>query len=61
MNNLSYYLGVDIGTTSTKAVLYKDKGTVISMHHVEYPLFSPTPSVAEQDPDEIFRAVVETI
>src|SRR4051812_12470082 len=61
MDNLSYYLGVDIGTTSTKAVLYKDKGTVISMHHVEYPLFSPTPSVAEQDPDEIFRAVVETI
>jgi len=61
MDNLSYYLGVDIGTTSTKTVLYKDKGTVISMHHVEYPLYSPTPSIAEQDPEEIFRAVVETI
>lgn len=61
MDNLSYYLGVDIGTTSTKAVLYGDKGTVISMHHSEYPLFSPAPSIAEQDPDEIFLAVKEVI
>lgn len=61
MDTESYYLGVDIGTTSTKTVLFKDKGTVISMHHVEYPLYSPTPAVAEQDPDEIFRAVLETI
>lgn len=61
MVHLSYYLGVDIGTTSTKAVLFGDKGTVISMHHVEYPLYSPAPSIAEQDPEEIFRAVKETI
>ncbi|WP_040206153.1 gluconokinase [Neobacillus jeddahensis] len=57
----SYYLGVDIGTTSTKSVLFGENGTVISMHHVEYPLFSPAPSIAEQDPDEIFRAVIETM
>jgi gluconokinase len=61
MEKQSYYLGVDIGTTSTKAVLYGDKGKVISMHHVGYPLFSPAPSIAEQDPKEIFRAVLETI
>ncbi|WP_042455123.1 gluconokinase [Neobacillus dielmonensis] len=58
MEYSAYYLGVDIGTTSTKAVLFADNGTVISMHHVEYPLYSPTPSIAEQDPEEIFRAVV---
>ncbi|RID82996.1 gluconokinase [Peribacillus asahii] len=61
MEHSSYYLGVDIGTTSTKAVLFGDKGTVISTHHSGYPLFSPSPSVAEQDPDEIFRAVKEAI
>lgn len=55
------YLGVDIGTTSTKAVLLGKGGEVISAHHVEYPLYSPTPATAEQDPDEIFRAVVEAI
>ncbi len=61
MEHSSFYLGVDIGTTSTKAVLFGDKGTVISMHHTEYPLYSPAPSIAEQDPEEIFRAVKETI
>ena len=61
MDRRLYYLGVDIGTTSTKAVLYEGKGKVITMHHVGYPLFSPTPSIAEQDPEEIFRAVLETM
>jgi len=56
-----YYLGIDIGTTSTKTVLFGDKGKVLSTHHIEYPLYSPTPAIAEQDPDEIFRAVTETI
>ncbi|MDP4106717.1 MAG: gluconokinase [Bacillota bacterium] len=59
--NQPYYLGVDIGTTSTKAVLFKKDGTVVGMHHVEYPLYSPVPTIAEQNPDEIFAAVIETI
>lgn len=58
---MSYYLGVDIGTTCTKAVLFGDKGQVISMHHVGYPLYSPSPNVAEQDPDEILQAVKTSI
>ncbi|WP_150283943.1 gluconokinase [Rummeliibacillus sp. TYF-LIM-RU47] len=61
MSNRSYYLGVDIGTTATKAVLFGEKGQVISTHRAGYPLYSPTPSVAEQDPDEILIAVKETI
>jgi gluconokinase len=61
MTQHTYYLGVDIGTTSTKAVLFTGKGKVISMHHSEYPLYSPAPSIAEQDPEEIFSAVVEVI
>nr|WP_088067615.1 gluconokinase [Gottfriedia luciferensis] len=61
MNTEKYYLGVDIGTTSTKAVLFKKNGKVVSSHNVEYPLYSPTPQTAEQDPEEIFRAVVEVM
>lgn len=57
----SYYVGADIGTTSTKAVLYDKKGTVLSTHHVEYPLHSPAPGIAEQDPDEILQAVITSI
>lgn len=56
-----YVIGVDIGTTSTKSVLFSVDGTVISNHGIEYPLYSPTPATAEQDPEEIFQAVIETI
>ncbi|NIK68685.1 gluconokinase [Paenibacillus sp. BK720] len=57
----SYVIGTDIGTTSTKSVLFDKAGHVIATHTIEYPLYSPKPDVAEQDPDEIFRAVVGTI
>ncbi|TYR79472.1 gluconokinase [Priestia megaterium] len=59
--NTKYAIGVDIGTTSTKSVLFSTDGTVISSFGVEYPLYSPIPDMAEQDPDEIFQAVVTTI
>lgn len=56
-----YVIGVDIGTTSAKAVLYSKSGTVVSSHSIEYPMYSPTPETAEQDPEEIFRAVIQAI
>lgn len=54
-------IGVDIGTTSTKAVAFGAAGRVIAHHAVEYPLFTPTPGAAEQDPDEIYRAVLTAV
>jgi gluconokinase len=56
-----YVIGVDIGTTSTKSVLFTFDGSIVTSHGIEYPLFSPTPEVAEQDPDQIFLAVIGTI
>ncbi|GIN86055.1 gluconate kinase [Heyndrickxia sporothermodurans] len=56
-----YMIGVDIGTTSTKVVLYSEKGKVITTFSKGYSLFHPTPQIAEQDPDEIFQAVISTI
>ncbi len=54
-------LGVDIGTTSTKAVLFSEKGEVIQHENIGYPLYTPDISTAEQDPEEIFSAVVQVI
>ena len=54
-------IGVDIGTTSTKAVVFDTAGQVIAHHAVEYPLLTPTPAAAEQDPEEIHRAVLTAI
>ncbi|MBV7506651.1 gluconokinase [Bacillus sp. sid0103] len=56
-----YMLGVDIGTTSTKAVLFSEKGEVIQHENIGYPLYTPDISTAEQDPEEIFMAVVQAI
>lgn len=54
-------IGVDIGTTSTKSVLFEENGTVVAKSDEGYPLFTPTTSIAEQDPDQIFRAVLHTL
>ncbi|MEC3883382.1 gluconokinase [Halobacillus sp. HZG1] len=54
----NFMLGIDIGTTSTKAVLFSEKGEVIQKESQGYPLHTPDISTAEQDPDEIFQAVV---
>ncbi|SHS90311.1 carbohydrate kinase FGGY [Mycobacteroides abscessus subsp. abscessus] len=57
----SYMLGVDIGTTSTKAVLFTEKGEVIQTENIGYPLYTPNISTAEQDPEEIFQAVLKAV
>jgi gluconokinase len=56
-----YMIGIDIGTTSTKAVLFEENGRVVSKADQGYPLYAPQPSIAEQDPEEIFRAVLKTL
>lgn len=52
-------LAVDIGTTSTKVLATDTEGRLLASHSKAYPLHTPRPDVAEQDPDEIFEAVVE--
>lgn len=56
-----YILGIDIGTTSTKAVLFTSCGEMLDQHSVGYPLLSPQPETQEQDPEEIYQAVVQSV
>ena len=57
----NHVIGVDIGTTATKAVVFDLRGRVVAHRNVGYPLHTPTPATAEQDPDEIHRAVIAAI
>ncbi|WP_211750028.1 gluconokinase [Paenibacillus sp. Marseille-Q4541] len=57
----SYMIGIDIGTTSTKAVLFEKNGQVVAKASEEYPLLTPFPDSAVQNPDEIMDAVVHTV
>ncbi|MBW4484415.1 MAG: gluconokinase [Tildeniella torsiva UHER 1998/13D] len=61
MTNQNYIIGVDIGTTSTKSVLFTEAGQVVGKALVTYPLYTPNVATAEQDPEEIFAAVVKTV
>jgi len=54
-------LGLDIGTTSTKAVLFDLSGAELARAEHAYPLHTPQPGWVEQDPDELWRALVSAL
>lgn len=56
-----YVIAADIGTTSTKTLVIDGNGRIVAAHAVEYPLHTPKPDIAEQDPDEMFQAVLTGI
>ncbi|MFD1064864.1 gluconokinase [Oceanobacillus locisalsi] len=50
-------LGVDIGTTSTKAVLYRETGEIMAQSSQGYEMQTPDVRTAEQNPEDIYQAV----
>lgn len=54
-------IGVDVGTTSTKVVLYDQAGTAIASANHGYPLYQTEPGMAEESPVEIYEAVITGI
>ena len=38
---MAYLMGIDVGTTGTKAILIEETGKVISSLLEEYPLYTP--------------------
>ena len=57
-----YLLGVDVGTTSTKAVVYEPAaGRVVAVASRPTAVRHPRPEWSEFDPAEIWRGIVESI
>lgn len=54
-------LGIDIGTSACKIAVFEKNGTVIAAGSGDYPVYYPQPGWAEQNPDEWWTAVCETI
>lgn len=54
-----YVVAIDIGTTSTKVAIVDREGKIQVVTSEEYPLSTPMPGRAEQDPELIMRAVLE--
>ncbi len=58
---MAYLLGLDIGTSGTKTILVEETGRIVARALGEYPLLTPRPNWAEQEPAEWWKATVETI
>ncbi|MBE3100702.1 MAG: xylulokinase [Firmicutes bacterium] len=56
-----YLLGVDIGTSGTKTVLFDIEGNTVASTLAEYPLYQPHIGWAEQEPEDWWKATVLTI
>ena len=58
---MNYLIGVDVGTTSTKAVLYNEHAQVIKQFSQGYELYRDSNGMAEQNPEAMVQAVEQVI
>ena len=55
------YIGIDLGTSSLKAILIDDAQTVLAEHSVPLAVSRPKSGWSEQDPDQWFKAIQTAI
>jgi len=58
---MSTFLGIDIGTSGTKTLAINERGKILAEATSLYPSYHPKPLWSEQDPDDWWRATVETV
>jgi xylulokinase len=58
---MSALLGIDLGTSSVKVVVYSTNGNILGLGSAEYPILTPRPGWAEQDPETWWRATVHSV
>jgi xylulokinase len=61
MSNTTYLLGIDVGTTGSKALLIDAGGAVAAEVTTEYTMATPRPLWAEQEPEDWWSATVASI
>lgn len=54
-----YYLGIDVGTTSAKAVAFSKDGEVMASYSCAFKMYHPNPTWSEQDPEEVLEAIID--
>ncbi len=58
---MKYLIGVDVGTSATKTVLFDEECRQVAEASAEYPLYQPQNGWAEQDPKDWEEAAASTI
>ncbi len=54
-------LGIDLGTSSVKALVLDAQGHTLSVSKVDYRVMAPRPGWAESDPDEWWHATISAV
>ena len=58
---MSLLLGIDVGTTGSKAILLEPSGAVVAEATTEYSMYVPRPGWAEQNPEDWWQATIASI
>ena len=58
---MAYLIGVDVGTTGAKTILVDEMGRLHASALESYPLHTPQPKWAEQNPEDWWQATVKSI
>ncbi|HJX02189.1 MAG TPA: FGGY family carbohydrate kinase, partial [Candidatus Humimicrobiaceae bacterium] len=61
MTKKTYLIGVDVGTNGVKSAIFDESGNLVSEAFEESKLYYPESCAVEQDPDEIYLSVINTI
>ena len=57
---MKFYLGIDLGTTGTKTILFDENGKVLGKGYKGYDLITPKDGFFEQNAEDWYDAVVES-
>ena len=57
---MNYYIGLDIGTSSVKAMLISDD-KIIKIVSKDYPIYFPKPGYSEQNPSDWYLKSITAI
>jgi xylulokinase len=58
---MSVYLGIDIGTSGTKALAIDRRGAILASALETYPCYFPKPLWSEQEPEDWWRATIRSV
>ncbi|MBR4082059.1 MAG: xylulokinase [Clostridia bacterium] len=58
---MSYYIGIDLGTSAVKFMLMDEKGAILNVTSRDYPLEFPQPGWSQQNPEDWRKAMMEGV
>lgn len=57
----NYFIGIDVSTTASKALIIDDQGAVLVSKSYPHPLSTPRPLWSEQNPDDWWQATCQAL